>query len=43
MAIRPHQALGMKYTDQSKTFKKLASILLAIALANNVFPVPGGP
>ena len=25
------------------TFRKLASILLAIALANNVLPVPGGP
>jgi len=25
------------------TLRKLASILLAIALASNVFPVPGGP
>jgi hypothetical protein len=26
-----------------QTFKKLASMLLAMALARSVFPVPGGP
>jgi hypothetical protein len=28
---------------EDTTFKKFASILLAMALANKVFPVPGGP
>lgn len=29
--------------NRKPTFKKFASMLLAMALANNVLPVPGGP
>lgn len=36
-------AIIFKNEKQNLTFRKLASMLLAIALAKSVLPVPGGP